>query len=49
MQRRALDRKHALLVELTRMARVELREDRGERREDRLELREDRREGGPLR
>lgn len=43
MDRRALDRKRALLAELTRMARAELREDRREVREDRRELREDRR------
>ncbi len=44
MDRRAVERKRNLLVELSHMARAELREDRGERREDRRELREDRRE-----
>ncbi len=43
--RRAVERKRTLLVELSRMVRAEIREDRGERREDRRELREDRREG----
>jgi hypothetical protein len=36
-----LNRKRALLVELTGMARAELREDRHELREDRRETRED--------
>ncbi len=44
MERRALDRKRALLVELSSLARAELHEDRRELREDRGELREDRRE-----
>jgi hypothetical protein len=44
MNPRSLDRKRALLVELTQMSFAELREDRGELREDRGELREDRRE-----
>lgn len=39
MQRRALDRKRVLIVELTRMARAELREDRRELREDRRDVR----------
>lgn len=43
---RALDRKRALLGELTTLAKSALREDREERREDRRELREDRREAG---
>lgn len=42
MDPRALDRKRTLLVEMTRMARAELQEDRRELREDRRELREDR-------
>jgi hypothetical protein len=41
MERRALDRKHALVAELAGMARAELREDRAERREGRREARAD--------
>jgi hypothetical protein len=41
MDRRALDRKHALLVELHGLARAELREDRRELREDRRDARDD--------
>ncbi len=44
MERRSLDRKRAMIVELGRMARAELHEDRRELREDRGELREDRRD-----
>ncbi|WP_242343444.1 hypothetical protein [Anaeromyxobacter terrae] len=44
MERRALDRKRAMLVELGHLARAELREDRRELREDRGELRENRRD-----
>jgi hypothetical protein len=40
----SLDRKSALLNELTRMAAAETRQNRRETREDRRELREDRRE-----
>lgn len=45
MDRRALDRKRSLLVEMVRLARAELREDHRELREDRREEREDRRRG----
>lgn len=41
MSRRALDRKRAVIVELQRLARLELREDRRELREDRREARAD--------
>ena len=44
MDRRSLERKRAMLVELNVMAKAELREDRRELGEDRRELREDRRE-----
>ncbi len=40
MDRRALDRKRTLLVELHGMARAELREDRREIREDRRDARD---------
>jgi hypothetical protein len=43
MDRRALDRKRSLLVQLRRMAKAEIREDRRELREDRRALRDDRR------
>ncbi len=42
MNPRALDRKRTVIVELTRVARAELREDRRELREDRREARVDR-------
>ena len=44
IDRRSLERKRAMLVELNVMAKAELREDRRELGEDRRELREDRRE-----
>ena len=41
MSPRALDRKRVVIVELTHVARAELREDRRELREDRREARTD--------